>query len=771
MPLYAQVAFNRPLPPYSYAVPGALEVGLAEGALVKAPLGNSAEIGCVVGLGGDLPPGVAASGVKELAGLATPEFRIPAEILKLAQFVSRYYCCSLGEALSTASMVGFADVTTRGPAVYGLAPDFLERAAAANLTKRQAVIVETLDMLRPDPATRSALAKSAGSSPGVIGKLVEAGVLVEVTDAPLPGDGPGRGSLEVPHEFNAPQRAACDAVLAAMQAGTFGVFLLHGVTGSGKTEVYLQAMDAALARGRTALCLVPEIALTPQTVDRFERRFGPRIGVSHSQLTRREKLALYQRIASGQVRIVIGARSAVFCPLENLGLIVLDEEHDGSYKQGETPRYHARDIAAVRAQQLGVPLVLGSATPSLESMANAVNGKFTLYTLPERASGRELPPVRVIDLAREVRRGGEVRNISEPLESAIRQRLERGEQSILFLNRRGFSNFLFCPSCRWVARCEEDDVSMTVHRHGRPAARRAEPAAAELDLFENADSEAGNLPPEGFLKCHFCGARAPVPTTCPGCGKEDVMTVGAGTQRIEDELRTLFPGEDILRMDQDTVGRKGAYAELYEEMRSGRAKIILGTQMLAKGLHLDGVTLVGVILADVGLFVPDFRADERTFSLLTQVAGRSGRASAGEVLLQTYMPDHPAIRFATLHDYDGFFAAEMKRRRAIGFPPYTRLVSLTYSDTDRDRAFAAARSNASILWRLRQQARYSGVRVNGPNVAPISRLANRWRFRILLRGEERRPLLGLLHGMLDHREARLPSSVRLSIDVDPMDMM
>jgi len=366
-------------------------------------------------------------------------------------------------------------------------------------------------------------------------------------------------------------------------------------------------------------------------------------------------------------------------------------------------------------------------------------------------------------MGEEARRGRAGR-ISEALESAIHQRLAAREQSLLFLNRRGFSNFLFCPSCKWVARCDDDDVALTFHKRRSPL-----PApTGENDLFADLEKAGAD---DGFLKCHFCGTTRPAPTLCPACGAGDLLAVGAGTQRIEEELRGMFPEARILRLDYDTTGGREGFLQAWKKMVEGDVDIILGTQMIAKGLHLEKVTLVGVVLADVGLFLPDFRAEERAFSLLTQVAGRAGRAGAGEAILQTYLPRHASIRYATAHDYTGFFTDEIRRRRSLNFPPFTRMAAMTLTSVDREKALEGARILISILWRVRSRRECERAVVNGPGPAPLARLAGKWRFRILARTPTPRGLAALIRFALEDREYRLPSGVRLSVDVDPIDLL
>jgi primosomal protein N' (replication factor Y) len=758
-PATLSVALNRPLrTAYTYRVPPQIEGDFPIGALVEVPLGTAKEIGCVVAQEPPVERGLLhfRDVVRRVAG----DFLITPEIMELARWVAGYYCCSHGEALAAASVVGFSDLDAKARTVWRVSSE-----NPAKLTTKQA---DALAALRgSDEAeftTLTAVAAAAGCTPAVARKLADAGGLDEVELAPLPTH--SIPPPEVPPTLSDEQQVAYDAVREALLAPRYETFLLFGATGTGKTEIYLRLIADALAEGGTALCLVPEIALTPQTVERFARRFQQEIGVFHSQMTKQEKRNIWAKIRSGEIRIVIGARSACFAPLPNLRVLIVDEEHEGTYKQGETPRYHARDVLAVRAQRLGVPLLLGSATPSIESFDNAQRGKYHLLRLAKRPSGFALPVVRTIAMGRDAitpAEGG-FTLFSQELQEAIRARLAAGEQTILFMNRRGFSNFLMCSACRWVARCAEDDIVLTVHRR-RGGREETVAEEQELALFPKALAR-----DQASLKCHYCGERHSYPTRCPECGSEELIAFGSGTQRIEEGIARLFPQARILRMDQDTITTRQVFLKAWQEMVSGEAQIILGTQMIAKGLHLERVTLVGVILADIGMFIPDFRAEERVFSLLMQVAGRAGRERPGEVIFQTYMPDHPAIRLAAAHDYEGFFRSEMERRRRLRFPPVEKLTALTISDNDLERSVREARQLAVILRRRGHQLSNAST-VLGPQSAPVSRLAGRFRQRILLRSASARANAELLSRSLADEQWNPPASVRLSIDVDPKDLM
>ena len=514
------------------------------------------------------------------------------------------------------------------------------------------------------------------------------------------------------------------------------VVLLYGVTGSGKTEVYLQAIDHVLAMGRGAIVLVPEISLTPQTVDRFRSRFGGEIAVLHSHLGEGERHDEWHRIRSGKARIVIGARSAVFAPVRDLALIVVDEEHEPSYKQEDVPRYHARDVAVMRGVLERAVVVLGSATPSLESWLNARKGKYALAVLPKRADHRRFPAVRVIDMR--LRAPGDKQRgiLSQDLLNAMRDRIEKTEQTILFLNRRGFSSSLICPACGHVARCDACSVSLTYHRHSER------------------------------LHCHICGTQRRVPARCPGCSDPRFRYAGAGTQRVEHVVRACFPQARIQRMDSDVTRRKDAYDRILGDFRVGKIDVLIGTQMIAKGLHFPNVTLVGVIHADLSLHMPDFRAGERTFQLLAQVAGRAGRGDvAGEVFVQTFTPFQPAVQAARRVDFEGFSDQELATREELAYPPYTHMVCLGISGTSEEKTAFVAGTLSRQLKPLLSAPVIGGE----PAPAPLSKAKGRYRFQLILRCRSVRAMTDPIRQILDGLS--LPGDVRVSVDVDAVNMM
>ena len=551
---------------------------------------------------------------------------------------------------------------------------------------------------------------------------------------------PDRGA-EHKHRLNSEQRKAFEAIAAALDARRFSSILLHGITGSGKTEVYLQTIEHALAKGLSAIILVPEISLTPQTVGRFLARFDTRIAVLHSGLSPGERYDEWRRAQRGEVRIVVGARSAVFAPLPDLGIIVVDEEHDTSYKQGETPRYHARDVAIVRAKFNKGVCVLGSATPSIESYHNSECGKSLRLELVRRATNASLPEVRLVDMREEAKElSGEI-ILSRVLEREVKARSASGEQVILLLNRRGFSPFVLCPQCGWVAECNDCQVSLTFHSKG------------------------------AFLSCHYCNARHEIPQVCGECHFNPLLFLGAGTQKVEDFLTRSFPDSRVERMDRDTTAGKGGHAKILGRFAAGEIDILIGTQMLAKGHDYPGVTLVGVINADTGLALPDFRAAENAFQLLTQVAGRAGRGDLpGTVIIQTYRPQHYAVQAASKHDYAAFYRQEIRQREKAGYPPFRRLVNFLLESED---PLEAERRVALLHRVVREQVEilgFRGVEILGPAPATIRRVKKKYRWNLGVFSKSAKRLNDLTRAVRADFAPRAGSRVQLKVDLDPYGM-
>ena len=534
------------------------------------------------------------------------------------------------------------------------------------------------------------------------------------------------------------QQVALSEILHAYDAHEAKTFLLHGITGSGKTEVYLQAIERAILDGKEAIVLVPEISLTPQMTNRFKERFGAHVAVLHSGLSTGEKYDEWRKIKRGEVKVVVGARSAIFAPFQNIGLIILDEEHEATYKQDDTPRYHARDIAIWRSEYYHCPVILGSATPSLESYARAKKGNYGLLTLAERPKKQALPEVSIIDM-REQLKNGNRSMFSLELAEAIQIRLDKQEQMVLFLNRRGHSSFVLCRDCGTVVECKNCDISMTYHRH------------------------------QERIKCHYCGEESEVPTLCPQCNSEHIRFFGTGTQKVQEELARLFPAARVLRMDVDTTRKKGAHEQLLQQFGEGKADILLGTQMIAKGLDFPNITLVGVLSADTTLHLADFRAAEKTFQLLTQVSGRAGRHDKeGKVIVQTYTPEHYAIQFAQNHDFVPFYNQEMMNRKQYAYPPFTYVVLIQF--THEDVLMTAEYAHKAANW-LRENLSDT-TDIIGPSASSISRVQNRYRYQCLIKYKQEPTLPEVLQQLTRmYRTDWMKKGLLMSIDLNPSSIM
>ena len=551
--------------------------------------------------------------------------------------------------------------------------------------------------------------------------------------------------------LNASQRNALDAIEASVDERRFSVNLLHGVTGSGKTAVYLAAMQSVLAQGRSAILLVPEIGLTPAAAANLHRVFGSEVAILHSGLTDDERAEQWHRIHRGDARIVVGTRSAVFAPVNDLALIVVDEEHDSSYKQEETPRYNGRDVAVMRGKLSAAAVVLASATPALETYHNARAGKYRLIELRERVQQRPLPEVEIIDMREEFQQTGEEKFFSRRLVEEVRARLEAKEQAMILLNRRGYSAVVLCRSCGEKLQCINCAVSLTHHKGA------VSPAAL------------GRRVPAGQrLECHYCGYRTAVPKLCPKCGSEHLYFLGAGSEKIEEALQQSFPDARIGRLDRDTVRSRHDFERVLNQLHAGELDLLVGTQMIAKGHDIHGVTLVGVVGADFALGLPDFRAAERTFQLLTQVAGRAGRGNfAGSVVLQTYFPEHYAIRFAALHDYLGFYEQELRYRNWMHYPPFTNVANLMLRSDKLEHAMRYA----GIVEGWVKRTEMDGVRVMGPAAAPLSRLKGDYRYHFILKTSSREQLNRTLRALVANAIAEDVPRTSIIVDVDPQSLM
>lgn len=734
---------------FDYLVPEELEPSVHEGTRVKVPFGPREVMGVVTAVLDESPHGNLREIIKTVGGqaLVTPP------ILRLVRWIADYYCCAPEIAMKAVlpDAVRKEEEGWRERLYVRALP---QHGEPPKLTKRQEDLWTIVEEWRELPLQE--LVRLAGTTSATIRKLEDKGL---VSIAPQISERDPYAKEHIlptqPLELNEQQATALESIVESMErlakrdddeAKPVGdnVFLLHGVTGSGKTEVYLQAIAHALGQGKGAIVLVPEISLTPQTVERFKARFsqGPQqtlVAVLHSHLSAGERHDEWHKIRQGRARIVIGARSAVFAPVEPLGLVIVDEEHEHSYKQEEAPRYNARDLAVVRGQQEGAAVVLGSATPCMESYHNVQRKKYGLLSLTERVDNIQMPIVRVIDMRSAARKEKGVGIFSPQLREAILQRLEKNEQVMLFLNRRGWSSSLQCPECGFVAECPNCSVSLTYHR-----------AAQQL-------------------MCHICGHVEPAPKKCPQteCGNAAIRFSGLGTEKVEASLEKGFPSARVKRMDSDTLKRKEDYRRILGDFRTGKIDILVGTQMIAKGLHFPNVTLVGIIHADLSLHIPDFRAGERTFQLLTQVAGRAGRGEVeGEVYVQSFTPFHPAIQYARRHDYVGFYEQEIEFRQQLNYPPVGRVALLTLRGRSEDRVkFVADHLRREIDTVAKELGE---VVVAGPAPAPLLRAENFYRYQIMLR-TSRMPQLSRKLSAL--RETfQIPEDLRLVIDIDPMSL-
>lgn len=739
------VAVARPVRgEFTYRVPEAMGVTLRPGHRVSVPFGRGTSLGFYLGPAEE--PEVGSEVVlKPVIRILDPEPALPADLIALLRFAAHHYRYPLGEAIRAALPPGL----TAAEASRDAAPDvvlYAQAAAGADASalSRAPAQAAALSYLLAvgGRATVEEVATAIPGARATLKKLAERGLLrlepVEVKAGVKAGLGQER-----PERLTPEQAVAVSELTAAIDQGGFHPFLLHGVTGSGKTEVYLRAVEHALAKGKGGLILVPEIALTPQLVGRFRSRFGSGVAVLHSALKDRERLRYWQALRRGEVRIAVGVRSAVFAPVQDLGVVVVDEEHDSSFKQEEKLRYQARDLAVVRGKQCGALVVLGSATPSLETLENARRGRYRKLQMRARVDDRPLPRVELVDLRearpREPDLSTEPPILSPPLLEGLEDTLGRGQQAILFLNRRGHSTFLVCEVCGLQVRCDACDVSLTHHL----SARR--------------------------LMCHYCGQTWPVPDTCADCGGP-LLKLGVGTEKVVAEVAERFPRARVERLDRDSATSAERLTELLASFARREVDVLVGTQMVAKGHDFPGVTLVCVVMADTSLALPDFRAAERTFQLLTQVSGRAGRGrDEGRVLIQTYNPDAPPVRRVVLHDFDGFAEKELDWRRRFAYPPYARMVGVRVDGTDPEQVRQVARKLADLC-AARLPAASQGVRLLGPAPSPISRIKGRYRWQLLLKGPTHAALAPLADA-LERALLEVPQAVRVVIDVDPGAML
>jgi len=739
---------------FTYSVPAGIAWPVPVGSRVVVPFRNRTEIGICLG-GTDAPPGVT---LKHVHAVVDELPSLPAPLIATARWIAAWYAAPLGlvlrgmlpAALTGANAPQAPVKTKRVVRIVQELPSLLQRETTFARAKQQRVVFDLLEA-QGGVAPFDAVLTQASCTAGVITAMVKRG-LVEVRNELVQRDPfAERVGVAPPSHPSAAQRAAINAILAGAPGQTF---LLHGITGSGKTLVYIEVLRAILQQPhRSAIVLVPEIALTSQTVDRFRGAFGDSVAVLHSGLSDGERFDAWQSLRRGDRRIAVGARSALFAPLEHVGVVIVDEEHESSYKQSETPRYHAREAAIVRARAEGAVVVLGSATPSLESWERAERGSSIRLSLPDRAAGAQLPIVKVVDLRVVMREAVTTRAPNAPfdptlgvlsplLAAAIESRLTRGEQSLLLLNRRGYSSFLQCQSCGDVPTCPHCSISLTFHRV-----------------------------PEALV-CHYCQHQEPVPSRCVRCGEDALRRKGLGTQQVERIVAERFPSARIARMDVDTTSGKWAHTAILDRVGSGEVDILLGTQMIAKGLDFPNVTLVGVVDADTGLNMPDFRAAERTFQLLSQVAGRAGRGpKGGEVLIQTRMPNSHAVQHAVTHNFLGFVQEELGARRSPAYPPFVSIANIIVSGADQGATAAAAIAAAAWVKQLVDRAKVRDLELVGPAPCPIDRIKDRWRWHFLVKSSSPATMTRVARYVAEKCPVPRADDLRLVVDRDPVALL
>jgi primosomal protein N' (replication factor Y) len=677
--------------------------------------------------------------LKEIAELVDDVPLLRPTMMQLTRWMSDYYICDWGQVLESVVPAGVRDAAgTRLTTLLSCEPAVKGKLGEQKLPKKQLQIMEILEASAA-PLTLQQLLRAAHCTAGPVTALRRRGLIrtqnvrlstTDVSEEPA--------EQERDHELNVDQQAALDSILRPLRAAQHETILLHGITGSGKTEVYIRAIQEVVSYGRQAIVLVPEISLTPQVRQRFRARFG-NVAVLHSHLTNAERHAHWQRISRGEVSVVVGARSAVFAPTPHLGLIILDEEHESTFKQETAPRYHARDVALFRAKSENVPLVLGSATPSLETFHRAQTGEFKLVEMPRRVYNRPLPDVLTVDLRHESKEHGYGGVLSRPLRRAMEQALRDDGQVILLLNRRGYSTHIQCPNCGEPLKCPNCDISLTHHRR------------------------------QELVMCHYCDYEIPPPRTCPSCNSPQIRFGGYGTEKLEAEVRGKFGEYRALRMDTDSMQKPGSHEKALAQFRDGEAQILVGTQMIAKGLDFPNVTLVGVVNADTALHLPDFRAAERTFHLLVQVAGRTGRGErGGRVLVQTLSPDHPAIQAAARHDYQLFAKEELANRQAWSYPPFTSMVRMVVRGPREPVAKEFAQHFAKLLTEAFEADKVA-ARLLGPAPAPIARLRGLHRFHLQVQADYGPALHAAIKRVLP--KLAPPDDVQWIVDVDPLDML
>ncbi len=733
--MVAEVVFNLPLErPYTYSIPDPLRDLIKAGQRVKAPLGrgNRSVIGYCVAV---RPADSNQRTLKPIEELLDTEPLLDPRMLDLTRWIGERYLCGWGQVLDSVIPAGVRKKSgTREVQNLVITPGMEEKLAEARLSRQQKMVIEILQKAS-SPVTATDLCERAGCGPGPITTLRKKGLITAIRiRSEISGDDILPYTQQEDLILNEQQQQALDQILRPLRASEHETLLLHGATGSGKTEVYIRAIREVVSYGRQAIVLVPEISLTPQTIRRFRSRFQS-VAVLHSHMTDAERHWQWQQIATGDIEVIVGARSAVFAPTPNLGLIVIDEEHEPSFKQDSTPRYHAREVARRRCMDEKVPLILGSATPTLESWIRATRKLDTLVSMPSRVAERPLPPVVIVD-TRSDPRIAKGASLGRAMFQAIDRALKDKGQVILFLNLRGYSPTVWCRSCGAGIKCPNCDITLTWHRDRQ------------------------------VVVCHSCDYEIPPPKACPTCQSPAVRFLGTGTQKLDEEVQNSFPNATVIRMDSDSMKKPGSHDEALEKFRNGEVQILLGTQMIAKGLDFPNVTMVGVIDADTMLRQPDMRAAERTFQLIAQVAGRTGRGErGGRVLVQTTSPNDPAVKFASKHDFIGFAQHELAERFDTHAPPFSSVARVIFRGPDETRTRQTAQAVADRL-RAARKGPLEAVRVLGAAPAPVTRLRNLWRFHLQISAKTHELVRDLWQAV--EKSLTLPDDVELAIDVDPI---
>ena len=767
MDVLYEVAVDAPLAAtLTYSQPSGRTEEIPAGCCVRVPLGNRRAIGYILGPALPQAEGTPSFVIKPIAEVLTEAPFFPESLIPFYRWIGRYYHHPLGEVLRTALPLAPTSRSSRQvkakmretlapgaclqplvrakgqrdvPAILASVEEKNKSSLKKSELKALTLFLELFHQGNGQPVPRTLLNQRYPGAGPRVNRLLELGILVTANERVYRDPfGEPPTFHPVPEQLTAEQHQVLATLIPAIISASFAPFLLFGVTGCGKTEVYLQAVQHAIGAGKTALVLVPEIALASQLEAHFYSRFGSQLAVLHSGLSDGERFDQWQTVLSSTAKVVLGARSAVFAPLEQLGIVIVDEEHEPAYKQEDGLRYNGRDLAVLRAQMAGCPVLLGSATPSVISYQHCIQGKYTLLTMRKRVAEQPLPTVEIVDLAT-VKRSRADLVFSDQLINALGETLEQGKQSLLFVNRRGFSSFMLCRDCGAILQCKHCQVSLTLHRHQR------------------------------ILLCHYCGYSQHPDTLCPSCGSTRMAGLGIGSERIEEEVQQLFPEARVARLDSDTTTNRKHYLAVLKAVRSRQVDILIGTQMIAKGLHFPHITLVGVVWADSGLGMPDYKAAERTFSLLAQVTGRAGRGDdPGRVIIQTYQPHHYSVHLAQHHDYTAFFDREIAVRQPLRYPPFSRLVNIRFSGLKEERVEQAAGLVADFL-RRRQWT--NQVDILGPSPAPLVKIKDRTRWQLLLKSRYPAVLHEICETLLAEKSRVCPRAVTMSFDVDPENMM